>query len=660
MDIAGVELARAAYREADYLNQYADVQAAVTGGAIASGQSHFEQFGFNEGRLPSADFAALQAAWPFYDEGGYLARYEDVAGAVSRGAIAGGWQHFAAFGFREGRGPNATTTFYQAGTPTNDTLTGSSEPDLIIGFGGEDRILGLNGNDLVFGNGGRDRLYGNSGNDTIRAGQDDDRLWGGQGNDQLFGDLGNDTLSGDTGTNTLTGGTGDDLFIISPTSGGEIAAMADVITDFQQTGADRLGLTDGLTFAELVIEAGSGEFAGDTLIRTTSTGRYLARLAQVAPANLTAANVTTVIDSGDSTDPSLAATTVLLAAPTSAVNEADGIAQITLTRSGDLSRETLVSYVTRDGSATADQDYTRAIGALTFAPNQTSQVLEIPILNDSVGEAGESFVIELTAVSGATLGTPAIATIEITDDDGGSPPTSGLAQSRVGSAVTFSPTDTEAQIQAKGAIGVTIGTTSIYVGYQQFGINKNPIATSFTNGVRTWVKTDYELTNDDSEGYGLIWDGGANLYGVFSSTGTQGTPDQDFREFASSGWLKSYTDASPGGGGGGKVAIIAKIDPTTGNITNASFLTARNDKGTPTSLGDDQTNSLLVRGLSLSGGNLVIQADSAYMPRRPDRLPMTQATGAGALPASAGHNYELTMAANLGSVSSAQAQDYVV
>ncbi len=659
MDIAGVELARAAYRETDYLNQYADVRAAVTGGAIASGQAHFEQFGFNEGRLPSADFAALQAAWPFYDEGGYLARYEDVAGAVSRGAIAGGWQHFAAFGFREGRGPNATITFYQAGTANNDVLTGSADPDLIAGFGGDDQALGLSGNDVLLGNGGRDRLYGNGGDDTIRAGQDNDRLWGGQGNDQLFGDLGNDTLSGDLGTNTLTGGAGDDVFVISRQSGGATATMADVITDFQATGADRLGLGDGLTFAELAIEAGSGEFTGDTLIREASTGRYLARLVQVVPTSVDASKVTTVVDGGD-TDPTLAATTVLLGNTTYAVNEADGIAQITLTRSGDLSREVLVSYATRDGSAIADQDYTAATGSLAFAANQDQQILEIPILNDANGEPDETFELELTAVSGGALGSPAIATINITDDDGGSTPTSGTAQSQVGTAVTFSPTDTEAQIRAKGAIGVTVGNTSVYVGYQQFGINKNPIAASFTNGVQTWVKTDYEITNDDSEGYGLIWDGGANLYGVFSSTGTQGTADQDFREFATRGWLKSYTDASPGGGGGGKVAIIAKIDPTTGNITNASFLTARNDRGTPTSFGDDRTNSLFVRGLSLSGGNLVIQADSAYMPRRPDRLPMTQATGAGTLPASTGYNYELTMAANLGSVSSARAIDYVV
>ncbi|NJL22522.1 MAG: hypothetical protein HC895_19615 [Leptolyngbyaceae cyanobacterium SM1_3_5] len=53
----------------------------------------------------------------------------------------------------------------------------------------------------------------------------------------------------------------------------------------------------------------------------------------------------------------------------------------------------------------------------------------------------------------------------------------------------------------------------------------------FDNGRRTWCQTTYETSNDDSRGYGLVWNGQGVLYAVFSSTGTQGTPSQDFSPF---------------------------------------------------------------------------------------------------------------------------------
>jgi hypothetical protein len=184
-------------------------------------------------------------------------------------------------------------------------------------------------------------------------------------------------------------------------------------------------------------------------------------------------------------------------------------------------------------------------------------------------------------------------------------------KSAVGNAVTFSCSDTEAKIKAKGAKGVTFGTKSIYIGYQQVtSTNKNPIVIRFDNSIRQWCRTDYEVTGDDGTGYGLIWDGASNLYGVFSATGTQGTPSQDFRRFANLGWLPTY-----GSGGGPKVAIIAKMEPSNGNVNNATFLTALRSGG--------QTNSLTVQSLGLSGGNLTVQSKSWSSPRRVNKSAMS-------------------------------------
>ncbi|MEP0871236.1 hypothetical protein NDA01_15610 [Trichocoleus desertorum AS-A10] len=180
----------------------------------------------------------------------------------------------------------------------------------------------------------------------------------------------------------------------------------------------------------------------------------------------------------------------------------------------------------------------------------------------------------------------------------------------VGRAVAFTCTDSQATIKAKGGPSVTFGTTSIYIGYQQVSsINKNPRLVRFDNGQRTWCKTDYEVTNDDGTGYGLIWDGGSVLYGVFSSTGTQGYSSQDFRRFATSGWLTSY-----GKGGSRKVAVLARINPSTGTVANATFLSGMLTSG--------DSNSLTVTGLAWTGSSLVVKANSWFAPRRSDRSRM--------------------------------------
>lgn len=206
----------------------------------------------------------------------------------------------------------------------------------------------------------------------------------------------------------------------------------------------------------------------------------------------------------------------------------------------------------------------------------------------------------------------------------------------VGRAVAFTCNDSEATIKAKGGPGVIFGNSSIYVGYQQVSsLNKNPRMIRFDNGVRTWCKTDYEVTNDDGSGYGLIWDGGSVLYGVFSSTGTQGTSSQDFRRFATNGWLKTY-----GAGGGAKISILARINPSNGTVAYASFLSALKSDGT--------SNSLTVRGLTWTGSTLVVNSSSYFSPRRRDRSRMT-CTG------SSPFNYTVEFSANLSSVSQAVA-----
>ncbi|MBD2251873.1 hypothetical protein [Nostoc parmelioides] len=207
-------------------------------------------------------------------------------------------------------------------------------------------------------------------------------------------------------------------------------------------------------------------------------------------------------------------------------------------------------------------------------------------------------------------------------------------KSSVGKAVTFTCNDSEATIKAKNGPKVTIGLTNIYIGYQQVSSNnKDPRIIRFDNGFRTWCRSDYETTGDDGTGYGLYWDGGSNLYGVFTSTGTQ--TGNDFRRFATQGWLTSY-----GRGGGAKVAVIARINPSNGSVTSASYLSAIKMDG--------KSNSLAVTSLAWNGRNLTVKADSWWSPRRRDK---TRMNCSGTSP----FKYTVVFAPDLRSVSSASA-----
>ena len=130
------------------------------------------------------------------------------------------------------------------GGDCDDTIFGGQDNDTTYGGGGNDILVGDQGDDVIFGERGDNLMFGNQGNDILQAGEGNDTLFGGQGNDSLIGGPGDNLLSGDLGDDTLTGGGGNNIFVLRE-DGGE-----NLITDFQ-VGADRIGLSHGLTFEVL-------------------------------------------------------------------------------------------------------------------------------------------------------------------------------------------------------------------------------------------------------------------------------------------------------------------------------------------------------------------------------------------------------------------------
>ncbi|MBD2518026.1 M10 family metallopeptidase C-terminal domain-containing protein [Nostoc sp. FACHB-973] len=89
-------------------------------------------------------------------------------------------------------------------------------------------------------------------------------------------------------------------------------------------------------------------------------------------------------------------------------------AVLTVSLSSASSQPVTVNYTTTPGTATANTDYTSRNGTLTFAANTTTATITVPILNDNLSEANETFSVNLSSPSNATL-QKATGTVTITD-----------------------------------------------------------------------------------------------------------------------------------------------------------------------------------------------------------------------------------------------------
>jgi len=221
----------------------------------------------------------------------------------------------------------------------------------------------------------------------------------------------------------------------------------------------------------------------------------------------------------------------------------------------------------------------------------------------------ERLISEFRAVVGSygTTSTSTSTAPATTTTSGGS-----LSSNEVGWSVDLTGVDltNESAVKAKGGVFAQRNNTTIYIGHESLPpTNRNPVLVSFTNGVQDWVRRDYETSSEVSVGYGLLWAGPDKLFAVFTSDGAAEDMNRDFRRFAKYGWLSEY-----GTGEGKDVAVVAKINPDTGDIYSATFLSSRQDSG--------ETSSLTVTGLAMNGDNLVVSAEAWYAPRRINGQPM--------------------------------------
>ena len=96
--------------------------------------------------------------------------------------------------------------------------------------------------------------------------------------------------------------------------------------------------------------------------------------------------------------------------PTITIGDAEPVregdtAEFTVTLSFAPTQAVTVTYTTEDGTATAGSDYRNTSGTLNFAVGDLTQRIEVRTLEDRDDDGTETFTVQLSAPSGATVET---------------------------------------------------------------------------------------------------------------------------------------------------------------------------------------------------------------------------------------------------------------
>ncbi len=101
------------------------------------------------------------------------------------------------------------------------------------------------------------------------------------------------------------------------------------------------------------------------------------------------------------------------------INEGQGAVTLGVSRVDGTAGQVSASFATAGGSATSGQDFAASNGTVTFGDGSSNiQNVVIPILEDTIAEASESFTVTLSNPTGdAEIGAPSTATVTITDNE---------------------------------------------------------------------------------------------------------------------------------------------------------------------------------------------------------------------------------------------------
>jgi hypothetical protein len=137
---------------------------------------------------------------------------------------------------------------------------------------------------------------------------------------------------------------------------------------------------------------------GDTAVEPNET--FLVNLSSPSSATVVDAQGQGTITNDDTAPlPSLAINDVTVPEGNSGATNA----RFTVTLSAASTSTVTVAYATADGSAAAGSDYAAKSGTLTFAAGTTQQFVEVAVNGDTAVEPNETFLVNLSGPSGATI-----------------------------------------------------------------------------------------------------------------------------------------------------------------------------------------------------------------------------------------------------------------
>lgn len=111
-------------------------------------------------------------------------------------------------------------------------------------------------------------------------------------------------------------------------------------------------------------------------------------------------------------------TAVSFTAAAFTIDENAGTAVLEIARTGPATNRVSIDVTTVDGTAVAGQDFTAIARTLEFGPGEIRRTVDVPLLNDALEEADETFRLMLsTPTGGAQLGSQRTLTVTIRDDD---------------------------------------------------------------------------------------------------------------------------------------------------------------------------------------------------------------------------------------------------
>jgi hypothetical protein len=219
--------------------------------------------------------------------------------------------------------------------------------------------------------------------------------------------VGNASLTeGNSGSSSMTF-----TVTLSAPSGLEVSVGYATAPGTAAAGSDYTHVSGTLTFAAgLTSRTVNVPILGNTTDEQTETFSF----SLTAPVNATMGTATgtgTIIDNDTRTISINSPAAVSEGAATPAVT-------FTVSLSAATSQTITVDYSTNAGSgtATAGADYTASSGTLTFTPGSSSRTFTVPITNDALDEATETFTVTLSNAVNGNLGT-ATGTGSIGDND---------------------------------------------------------------------------------------------------------------------------------------------------------------------------------------------------------------------------------------------------